>query len=98
MNTEREYIVRCKQLIEQKFSFETGEGLRQRDLEYLAKIIEEKSGIKLSLSTLKRLWRKDYDQTPHPATLDALVSILGYQNWQEFKLKQASSTSTVVNA
>src|SRR6185295_7879016 len=78
----------CKQLIEEKFHFENEEGtLRQRDLEYLADNIEETSGIKLSLSTLKRLWKKDYDQTPHPSTLQALVSVLGFKDWQEFKLK-----------
>jgi hypothetical protein len=82
---EKEYIEECKRLIEEKFHFihgsapdKNGNGsLRQRDLEYLADSIEEHSGIKLSLSTLKRLWKKDYDQTPHPSTLDALISILG---------------------
>jgi len=87
-HSEREYINLCKQLIEEKFHFENEGGtLRQRDLEYLADNIEETSGIKLSLSTLKRLWKKDYDQTPHPSTLQALVSILGFKDWQEFKLK-----------
>src|SRR5215470_5380253 len=87
-HSEREYINLCKQLIEERFHFESEGGtLRQRDLEYLADSIEEKSGIKLSLSTLKRVWKKDYDQTPHPSTLQALVSVLGYKDWQEFKLK-----------
>ncbi len=87
-NQEADYIARCKQLIEEKFHFENENGtLRQRDLEYLADTIEEQSGIKLSLSTLKRLWKKDYDQTPHPSTLQAFVSVLGYKDWQEFKLK-----------
>jgi hypothetical protein len=95
MNTEKDYIARCKELIEEKFGFETQEEtLRQRDLEYLGQVIEEKSGIKLSLSTLKRLWKKDYDQTPHPSTLGALVSLLGYKDWQEFKLKQIAVPST----
>jgi len=86
--SEREYINLCKKLIEEKFHFENdGGSLRQRDLEYLADNIEETSGIKLSLSTLKRLWKKDYDQTPHPSTLQALVSILGFKDWQEFKLR-----------
>ena len=89
-HSEREYINLCKHLIEEKFHFENDEGtLRQRDLEYLADNIEERSGIKLSLSTLKRLWKKDYDQTPHPSTLQALVSVLGFKDWQEFKLKTA---------
>src|SRR5215470_14091775 len=90
-HSEREYINLCKQLIEERFHFESEGGtLRQRDLEYLADTIEEKSGIKLSLSTLKRLWKKDYDQTPHPSTLQALVSVIGYKDWQEFKLQKAT--------
>ena len=96
-HAEREYINRCKQLIEEKFHFQNEEGtLRQRDLEYLADSIEERSGIKLSLSTLKRLWKKDYDQTPHPSTLQALVSVLGYKDWQEFKLSAVPITMTSV--
>ena len=88
--SEGDYIARCRRLIEEKFHLQNDqETLRQRDLEYLADQIEEKSGIKLSLSTLKRLWKKDYDQTPHPSTLQALVSVLGYKDWQDFKLREA---------
>ncbi len=98
-HSEREYITLCKRLIEEKFHFENdNETLCQRDLEYLADTIEEKSGIKLSLSTLKRLWKKDYDQTPHPSTLQALIAVLGYKDWHEFKTREspvspASSTT-----
>jgi hypothetical protein len=42
------------------------------------------------------LWKKDYDQTPHPATLGALVSLLGYKDWQEFKLNHTIAPSIVV--
>lgn len=88
-HSEREYITLCKRLIEEKFHFENDNGtLRQRDLEYLADSIEEKSAVRLSLSTLKRLWKKDYDQMPHPSTLQALVSVLGYKDWQDFKSHQ----------
>jgi hypothetical protein len=101
---EKEYIEECKRLIEEKFHFIQGPApdknrngsLRQRDLEYLADSIEEHSGIKLSLSTLKRLWKKDYDQTPHPSTLDALISILGYKSWQDFKLSHDPSHEIAV--
>jgi hypothetical protein len=96
MNSDREYIGFCKRQIVEKFGFKKTDGSpRQRDLEYLAACIEEKSGIKISLSTLKRLWKKDYDQTPHPATLDAFVSLLGYENWQAFKLKNSIQSGTV---
>jgi hypothetical protein len=88
-HSEKEYIALCKRLIEEKFHFENENGmLRQRDLQYLADCIAEKSGIILSLSTLKRLWKKDYGQTPHPPTLQALVSVLGYKDWQQFKEKE----------
>ena len=92
MKSDQDHIALCKQLIEEKFHFEKNGGdlLRQRDLEYLADQIEANSGIKLSLSTLKRLWKKDYDTTPHPSTLDALVSLLGFKDWQEFKMTHAS--------
>ena len=95
-HSEKEYITLCKRLIEEKFQFENGTGsLRQRDLEYLADTIEESSGIKLSLSTLKRIWKKDYEQMPHPSTLDALASLLEYKNWQDFKLSQIPSEVSV---
>jgi len=95
-HSEVEYLARCKGLIEEKFHLKSDRGsLRQRDLEYLADQIEEKSGITLSLSTLKRLWRKGYDQTPHPSTLQALVSVLEYKDWQDFKLKAPLSHAAV---
>lgn len=58
---------------------------RQRELEQLADQIEQRSGIRLSLSTLKRLWRDDVTQLPHPSTLNALVSVLGHASWADFK-------------
>jgi hypothetical protein len=97
-HSEKEYITRCKRLIEEKFHFGNGHGeLRQRDFEYLSDSIEEKSGITLSLSTLKRLWKNDYDKMPHPSTLQALVSILGYKDWHEFKLRNTNFPEVPVN-
>jgi len=71
-----------------------GEGkLKQREIEYLSNLIEEKSRVKLSISTLKRLWRNDLQQLPHPATLDALVSILDFKDWQDFKKQNVLTPS-----
>lgn len=86
MPADRDYIVLYRTLVEKKFLSGSGEGkLKQRELEYLGNLIEEKSKIKLSISTLKRLWRNDINQLPHPSTLDALVSILDFRDWQDFK-------------
>ena len=85
---DRSYISLYKKLVAKKLPFPRHpHHWKQRDMEALAKLIEERSGVKLSLSTLKRLWKPDFDQTPHPSTLDALVSVLDYHNWLEFKEK-----------
>ncbi len=83
---EQTYIALCKAHIEKKFVFGNGNGYTQRDLESLAQCIEEKTSITLSLSTLKRLWKNDYKQSPQIATLNALAAVLDYTDWQEFKV------------
>ncbi len=85
MSSDKEYIVLYRTLIEKKFLLGTDGKLKQRDLEYLGDLIEEKSRVRLSISTLKRLWRDEINQLPHPSTLDALVSLLDLKDWQEFK-------------
>ncbi|MDN5213301.1 hypothetical protein QQ020_14625 [Fulvivirgaceae bacterium BMA12] len=83
--TERAYIDLCKKQIEEKFSFGNGQGYTQRDLEVLSATIEEKTGITISLSTLKRLWKNNYKQSPQLASLNALAGILDYKDWHAFK-------------
>ncbi len=85
MHSDRDYITLYRSLVEKKFLLGGDGKLKQRELEYLGQMIEDKSGIKLSISTLKRLWRNDLNQLPHPTTLDALVSLLDVKDWQEFK-------------
>ena len=90
MSADRDYIMLYRTLVEKKLMLGDGEGkLKQREIEYLSNLIEQKSRVKLSLSTLKRLWRSDLRQLPHPATLDALVSILDFKDWQDFKKQNA---------
>ncbi|WKN33841.1 hypothetical protein PZB74_10950 [Porifericola rhodea] len=89
--SEKGILEKCRQEITSRFQLgDHSARLKQRDFEYLSDLIAEKSGIRLSLSTLKRLWKQDYQQNPHPATLNALVSLLDYQDWQQYKLKQAA--------
>ncbi|MBO6523710.1 MAG: hypothetical protein JJ971_07800 [Balneolaceae bacterium] len=88
---DSELLELCKKEIEKKYHFGNGHGyVKQRDFEYLIDLIEETCGTKLSISTLKRIWRKGEEQNPHPSTLNALVSVLGYKDWLEFKLRYAS--------
>ena len=91
MSSERTYIEYCIKQIEDRYQLAVGDSTwKQRDMEYLVNLIEERSGIILSLSTIKRLLKKD-DQLPQPATLNALASILDYDDWQQFKIKNSGS-------
>lgn len=84
---EQAYIALCRAQIEKKFAFGNGHGYTQRDLESLSQEIEEKAGLNISLSTLKRLWKGSFKQSPQIATLNALAVLLDYQDWQDFKLQ-----------
>jgi hypothetical protein len=94
--SEQQFIDLCKNQIEQKFSFGNGNGYTQRDLEVLSAYIEEKTGVIISLSTLKRLWKDDYKQSPQLATLNALAAILGHKDWQNFKLANQKKPNSII--
>lgn len=96
--SEQQFIDLCKKQIEQNFAFGNGHAYTQRDLELLSVHIEEKTGTLISLSTLKRLWKDDYKQSPQLATLNALALVLDHKDWQSFKqanLKKPDSTKFV---
>lgn len=86
------YIKICLQHIEEKLKWGSSQNWKQRDFEALSELIFEKTKIQLSLSTLKRIWQKNYKQLPQPSTLNALVQFLGYKNWQEFKTDNNSQS------
>jgi len=97
--SEQRFIDLCKKQLEQKFNFGNGEGYSQRDLELLSTRIEEKTSVLISLSTLKRLWRDSYKQSPQLATLNALAVVLDHKDWQDFKRanqQKAPSTSEFI--
>ncbi len=94
---DQNLLLICISKIEERYFPEvSGAQLRQRDFEYLLDLIEEKSSIKSSISTIKRIWKnKEGDLTPHPTTLNALVSILDCKDWLDFKLKNTASTPSI---
>ena len=97
MSSEKDYIQICKREIEKLLALDNASSsLKSRDFEYLSGKIKEKSGIAISVSTLKRLWKDDFLQIPQPATLNALASVLDYSDWQEFKQKNHVTTTRKV--
>jgi len=92
-SAEKRLLDQCIQHIEERYYPEllaSGKNLKQRDLEYLIDVIEERTGIKISLSTMKRIWKKTFTNLPHPSTLNALVSLLDYKSWGDFKQSLSS--------
>ena len=74
-----------KQQIVSKANLESTGKLTQKDYEYICFLVEEKTKIALSVSTLKRIWKNDYERIPHESTLDALAVFAGYESWNKFK-------------
>ncbi|SDZ88194.1 hypothetical protein [Pedobacter hartonius] len=84
---------------------ETEFGIRDRDewdnqaFEKLSSRILEKTGERLSVSTLKRIWGKvSYDHAPAKSTLNILARYAGYENWRSFTVQHAISPEKSIPA
>jgi hypothetical protein len=61
-----------------------------QDFTDLSGKIFNKTGVVLSVTTLKRLWGKvNYKSKPTTGTLNVLVQFIGYENWQSYLQKQS---------
>ena len=91
--TEQEWVKRCMKELCQKAGFADCPNLVQRELEFICDSIESKTGVLISLSTIKRLLNGQFSRQPQIATLNAISLFLGYQNWQDFKLNKTRETN-----
>ncbi|MET0243314.1 MAG: hypothetical protein ABW174_07595 [Flavitalea sp.] len=82
-------ISTCLRLIEEKLKRGSSENWTSYDFEKVSEHIQEKTGVLLSITTLKRLWgRLKYDSLPSVTTLNALASFLDHTDWSEFCQKE----------
>lgn len=88
--SERELVKKSMTELCTKAGFADCHNLVQRDLEFICDSIESKTGILISLSTIKRLLNGQFSRLPQVATLNAIAMFLGYQNWQHFKISKGS--------
>ena len=72
-------------------------GLIQRDLQFLSDSIASKTGVLISLSTIKRLLNGQFARLPQVATLDALARFLDFSDWQHFKHATVTETGDPVH-
>jgi hypothetical protein len=83
---DRELVQQCMVSLAAKAGFANPATMVQRDLEFLSQSIESKTGILISLSTLKRLFNGQFSRQPQIATLNAIAQFSGYKHWQDYKL------------
>ncbi len=72
------YIKKCLQLIEEKVNWGPSQHWSNYDFEKLSLAIEDKTGVVLSITTLKRIVGKvRYDHSPTLTTLNTLAKFPG---------------------
>ncbi len=75
----------CREDIEKLLGWGSSAEWSNEDFELLSEKIWEKTNVKLSLSTMKRIWGKvKYENFPNSITINALAAFLGYSNWRDF--------------
>lgn len=86
MERENDLVTRCREMIEKSLNWGSSDNWTNQDFENLSEKILEKTQVRLSVSTLKRIWGKvRYDSSPTPATLNVLAKFVGLENWRSFQ-------------
>lgn len=86
---EKDYLEIYKKQSEQQLGWGASKQWNNQDFETLSERILEKTGVALSVTTLKRVWgRVKYDSSPTPTTLNTLAQFSGYESWRSFKSAQ----------
>jgi len=84
--SEESEVTRCLLLIETRLAWGPSEHWVNYDFEKLSDAIHDSAGVRLSITTLKRLWgRLKYESAPTLTTLNALAQFAGYTDWRTFK-------------
>ncbi|HET7001374.1 MAG TPA: hypothetical protein VFI33_08700 [Puia sp.] len=88
--SEEQLKENCKRLIENKLGWGSSEHWTNQDFDLLSEKIFAATGVALSQTTLKRIWGKvKYDSAPTVTTLNTLANFIGFENWRDFRQKQA---------
>lgn len=82
---DKELLKDIKKRIAREANLKDTETWSQKDFDFLTYFIEERSGCRLSVSTLKRIWSNNHQRLPHISTLDALSKTAFGKDWQGLK-------------
>jgi hypothetical protein len=85
-NSDEYYISQCLGQIETAVDRGDSANWTTYDFEKLSDAIHERTHVRLSVTTLKRIWGKlKYESAPTLTTLNALVQFAGHADWRAFK-------------
>ena len=84
----------CRRRIQTSLGWGDPTSWTNEDFDNLSERIFEKTSVRLSVSTLKRLWGKvKYDHSPSTATLNALARYAGFESWRTATLAASANGS-----
>ncbi|MBO3696851.1 hypothetical protein [Roseivirga sp. E12] len=90
----RELLKYCLRRIEKKLGWISNDLWQNQDFDLLSDRIFDETGVKLSVTTLKRVWGKvNYSSEPSISTLNALAKFIGYDNWSDLKNSEQFSAA-----
>lgn len=85
------HLSKCLELIEARLDRGLRQGWSNYDFEQLSAGIHATTHVRLSVTTLKRIFgRVKYESFPTHTTLNALARYAGYTDWRNFTQRQAS--------
>lgn len=94
MDQTKQSIELWRQLAEKALNWGNSDSWTDQDFERLSESIFGKTGVQLSVSTLKRIWGKvQYNSTPAHSTLNVLARFSGYDSWRDFQQKHPVTPS-----
>jgi hypothetical protein len=83
--TQIRFIQQLKSLIATQLQWGTSDQWSNYDFEKLSDAVAEKTGVTLSVSTLKRIFgRVSYQSAPSVTTLNTLARFVGFEDWRAF--------------
>src|SRR6185503_15402950 len=85
-NSDQYYLSRALKQIEALFNRGASDNWTTYDFEKLSEAIFDRTQVRLSVTTLKRIWGKlKYDSAPTLTTLNTLAQFAGFIDWRDLK-------------
>lgn len=84
-DSDKNLLEAVKKRIEKTSGLSGISGWVQKDYEFLVFFIEDQTGHRLSLSTVKRIWKNEFERLPHTTTLDILAKLAYNKDWHSLK-------------